>query len=105
MYNRSERVIGDVIAAGGDTSYALTRGPCEYVLAGDLNGDGELQAQMISGYQEDLDADHNGAPSLAFGASRHWESTSLNLTAEWFAGVPEYRVLDTAPIASSDAKL
>jgi len=77
----------------------------ESVVSEDVDGDGTTASQIISNYQEDLEATYNSAPSVACGASRRWGPTSVHGTVEWFAGVPGYNVLDAATVTSSDGSL
>lgn len=70
-----------------------------------LDGNGYPTGQMISGYEKDIPTNYHAAPSLSAGATHDWDHSSLHLTAEWFAGISDYRVLEITPIPSSDGSL
>lgn len=74
----------------------------ESVVTQDLDGDGTAVTQIISSYQPGLKTDYRWASSVACGASRSWGRTVVHGTAEWFAGVPGYDVMDIEPVTSSD---
>ena len=74
----------------------------ETVVAHDFDNDGTAAAQVITGYQDGIDANYKVVPSLGAGISRRWQRTILHLSAEWFAGLAEYTVLDADPVPSSD---
>ena len=77
----------------------------ETVVGQDLDDDGDMASQVITGYQDELAAEYRMAPSLGAGVSRRWEQTTFHVSAEWFAGVAEYTVLDADPVPSSDGSL
>ena len=74
----------------------------ETVVGQDLDNDGNTASQVITGYQDEIDAEYRMAPSLGAGISRRWERTTFHVSAEWFAGLAEYTVLDADPMPSSD---
>ena len=49
---------------------------------------------FVADYQDGLSPEHKSPASVAVGGSRRWRATTVHLTAEWFAGVGEYDVLD-----------
>jgi len=49
---------------------------------------------FVADYQEGLSPDYRSPFSVAVGGARRWRATTLHVTAEWFARVDEYSVLD-----------
>ena len=62
--------------------------------------DTTLTAQIGSSRQEDLDASYREPLSIALGAQATVGSFEFHASAEWFAPVDEYDVLETRPIES-----
>ena len=62
--------------------------------------DSVLVAQIALSRQENLDADYRDPLSIALGAQLEAGTLGLYLSAEWFASVDEYEVLETAPLTS-----
>ncbi len=62
---------------------------------------GTAPSQVITDFQEGLAATYRSPWSVAAGASRSFfGDTRLHLSAEWFAPVSEYRILDAAPVTA-----
>jgi hypothetical protein len=64
------------------------------VSGADLNGDGQVDNLLLNGLDEDVSARYRSSWALAAGAS--WRSGSLQLhgSAEWFAAVDTFAVLE-----------
>jgi hypothetical protein len=72
----------------------------------DLDGDGNRSSLIITDYQEGVSASYDSPLSAALGINYRWKkNTSLDVTAEWFDAVDQYRVLDTQPVAGLDSVL
>ena len=64
------------------------------VVTQDLNGDDIQASRIISGYRDKLSSHYDAPASLAIGVSHRWDRTTWHVSAEWFAGVPAYTVLE-----------
>lgn len=85
----------------GDGNY----GRDDSVVGQDLNGNGEEASQILTGYEQDVDTNYHSPTSVAAGLGYTWKKTYLDFTVEWFDAVPEYKVLDPAPISSVDGSV
>jgi hypothetical protein len=66
----------------------------------DVDGDGMPDEFLVSSAQEDLSVHYKSPLSVAFGASRVFDRFTLHAAAEWFAGVPEYDVMEADSLVS-----
>jgi len=74
----------------------------ESIVTGDLDGDGNAAASVVSSFQEGLHVAWKSPPSIALGAAYSRRgATRVHATAEWFAGTGRYTVLDAAPIVGA----
>ena len=69
----------------------------------DLDGDGIEDPVFEADHQEELGVTYRTPPSVALGAARTVGSTSVHATAEWFAPVSEYSVLEPAPFVGQSS--
>jgi len=69
----------------------------------DFDGDGVEDPVFEADYQDELDVTYRTPPSVAFGAARTVGSTSVHVTAEWFAPVSEYSILEPAPFVGQSS--
>ncbi|MCK5454561.1 MAG: hypothetical protein KAJ16_09375 [Calditrichia bacterium] len=60
----------------------------------DLDGDGNLDTDVIADYQEDLKAKYKNPFSLGLGTTVKIQRTLVYLSAEWFNGIPHYSVME-----------
>lgn len=59
---------------------------------------GSAPSQVVTDFQEGLSATYRSPWSVAAGASRSFgDDTRLHVSAEWFAPVSRYRILDASP--------
>ena len=69
----------------------------------DLDGNGIEDPVFEADYQDKLGVTYRTPPSVALGAARTLERTSIHITAEWFAPVSEYTVLEPAPFVGQSS--
>ena len=62
-----------------------------------LVSQGTTPPQVITNFQDDLPAAYHSPWSVGAGVSRSFGATRLHLSAEWFAPVSEYRIIDSNP--------
>ncbi len=60
---------------------------------------------IVSGYESELRADHRTPLTLGAGAAFTIARTTLHVSAEWFAAMDPYRLLDAAPVVDDDTGL
>jgi hypothetical protein len=68
-----------------------------------LVSQGGAETQVATDFQEGVDATYHSPLSVGVGASRAFGDTRVHVAAEWFAAVPEYRVLDTRPFTAQSS--
>lgn len=62
-----------------------------------LVSQGTTPAQVVSNFQDGLSSQYHSPWSVGAGLSRSFGSSRLHLSAEWFAPVSEYHVIDSDP--------
>jgi len=80
----------NLLGSGRSTVNATTFGQ-------DLDGDAIDDPVFEADYQEKLGVTYKSPPSVALGTARTLGSTTIHTTAEWFAPVSEYTILEPAP--------
>jgi hypothetical protein len=63
----------------------------------DVDGDGQLDNQLIASFQEGVPVEFKSPPALGGGVSFDVGQTTVHLSAEAFDAVGQYSVFDTAP--------
>jgi long-subunit fatty acid transport protein len=58
------------------------------------SGDSPTANELVANFQDGIASNYRSPPSVALGASYGCGSTTVYATAEWFAGVDEYTILD-----------
>jgi hypothetical protein len=69
----------------------------------DLDGDGIADPVFSANAQRKVDANYRSPLSVGFGAGLITGKTILHASAEWFDGIPRYRVIDTVPYVSQSS--
>jgi hypothetical protein len=67
------------------------------VFGENLTGDGVEDPVLAADHQENLSVTYRSPVSVALGTARDFGSTTIHATAEWFAPVGQYAVLEPAP--------
>ena len=65
----------------------------------DLNGDGLADEYMMANYQEDLTSRYNSSWTIGAGMAYRLGKWRFDLSAEWFAPVRRFAILETAPFS------
>lgn len=73
------------------------------VIGKDVNGDGAAETFLANDLQDNVSSEFKTPISVGFGASYKYRRMRMHLSAEWFAAVDKFDVLDTEPFVSQSS--
>ena len=73
------------------------------VIGLDINNDGEEETFLANDLQDNVSSEYKTSVSVGFGASYKYRGTRVHGSAEWFAAVDEFDVLDTEPFVGQSS--
>jgi hypothetical protein len=71
--------------------------------AQDVDGDGTLETELTSDYQEDLSAEYRSPLSVGVGTAYSFNHSTINVSVEWFDAVEQFEVMEPNPIVSQSS--